>query len=110
MVLTVDWLSDQGNGDTLDLGRLDEAELLNDTSNEFRRDGKLILGAIPRLLLVDEGTHDVPRMPVLNQLSISSIVVIYQFSVFGRDRSRRLLLLFLLLFTRGCSLSSRSLL
>ena len=75
MVLTIDRLGDERNSNTLDFGWLNEAELLYNAPNEFRRDSKLIFGTIPRFLLINEGAHDVPSVSIFHQLSLSSIVV-----------------------------------
>ena len=104
MILVIDGLADQGDRDALNLGGLDEAELLYNASNEFRRDSKIALWPIPRLLVVDERAHNVPRMPVIDQLSFRSIIVFRQFNVFGLDRTSIFLLF--LFFCRRCGLCS----
>ena len=76
MELTVNWLSNQWDRHTLNLRRLYEAELLNDTSDEFGRDLEFVFWTIPRLLMVDKWTQNVPRMPILHFLNFGAIFII----------------------------------
>jgi len=48
-------LGNEGNGDGLDVGRLQKAQLFRDTLLQVRLNREVIL-VVPRSLLVDEGT------------------------------------------------------
>ena len=58
---------DKGDRHTLDVRRLDEAELLDNAAHDFRRDREVIF-VVPRFLLVDERAGHVTSMAVLHNL------------------------------------------
>ena len=107
MVDIADRVSDHGNGDGLNVGRLDEVHL-EDSANDLRRDGEIVL-VVPRLSLVDEYARDILGVSILNKLNTFSSLV-SQGLMLRRDRTVVLFLLLLLfLFLSSGSLRSHGL-
>ena len=60
----VDWLSDEGDGNALNVGWFNEMEFLDNAPDDFRRDCEVVL-IIPGLLLIDKWARDIASMSVL---------------------------------------------